>query len=240
MWASTSLAGLFAAGGTILQDVETNTGGEWFCTVTQHHFLCHYYACYSQECAPCTRGRQRALPPCKRSDGHHRSFFSTRGIAPRGARVCTFFDSTSSITACAGVTLQQSPSGFSLTEAEPLSEKSFATDSSVHFIMEATLPTNLGVADRVPVPPNDADRLVAAATYFESIKKAAQRTTMLNHIMHANTYDAVTVCHGTSSLPFLTSTRVGLPPWLFFFFKKKGLAHLHNVLHMYLFVGLIL
>ena len=142
MWALTSLAGLFADGGTILQDVETNTDGEWFCTVTQHHFLRHYYACYSQECAPCTRGRQRALPPCKRSDGPHRSFFSTRGNAPRGARMCTFVDSTSSITACAGVTLQQSPSGFSLTWAQPLSEKSFVCDFSVHLMMEATLPTN--------------------------------------------------------------------------------------------------
>ena len=55
--ASTSLAGLFADGGTILPDVEINTGGEWYCTVTQPHFLRHCYVCFSHDCAPCFRGR---------------------------------------------------------------------------------------------------------------------------------------------------------------------------------------
>ena len=52
--ASTSLAGFFADGGTVLQDVETNTGG-WYCTVTQHHFLRHCHSFHSQDCAPCVR-----------------------------------------------------------------------------------------------------------------------------------------------------------------------------------------
>ena len=74
--ASTSLAGLFADGGTVLQDVETNTGGEWF-------FVRSPNITFSVTVIPFIHRIAHlafALQPCERCDGPLRSFLSTRGI----------------------------------------------------------------------------------------------------------------------------------------------------------------